>query len=400
MGIFGAGLRSPITESLRRQPQSLNPQVFARRQEMTLKPQRRTVGRVLADLVTPRTREGAQWARKISGALDWTSPTGADQPAQDAVAEFRKGNYGTSGLLGVMAAASLVPGVGTEAKTGKGLLGKFFEAYHGSPHTFDRFSLDKIGTGTGVSAFGHGINVSKSERVAKDYRDTLSSRAALVDGVRSRGGESDAHDVLSSNGWDIDRALEAAKDHLHHFTNVDKSYSKANAWSSILPVLQKWKETDAVIPNKGSLYHVRINADPSTFLNWNAPLSSQPEIAEKIIGAFPNPSAERLRMEKWTQPSWAGDVNQSYMDAINAGAQYNGLASTVGSYAEASKRLLDQGIPGVSYVGDNARNGGIDAQNYSIFDDSLIEILKRYGIVPPALVGGGMAAQQQNQMPQ
>lgn len=49
-------------------------------------------------------------------------------------------------------------------------------AYHGSPHFFDRFSLDKIGTGEGAQAFGWGLYFASKKEVAEHYRNVLSRR--------------------------------------------------------------------------------------------------------------------------------------------------------------------------------------------------------------------------------
>src|SRR6056297_1915248 len=46
--------------------------------------------------------------------------------------------------------------------------------YHGSPHDFDKFSMDKIGTGEGAQAYGHGLYFAENEDVARGYRDALS----------------------------------------------------------------------------------------------------------------------------------------------------------------------------------------------------------------------------------
>jgi hypothetical protein len=40
-------------------------------------------------------------------------------------------------------------------------------AYHGSPHDFDRFDLNKIGTGEGAQAYGHGLYFAENEGVAR-----------------------------------------------------------------------------------------------------------------------------------------------------------------------------------------------------------------------------------------
>ena len=47
-------------------------------------------------------------------------------------------------------------------------------AYHGSPHTFDKFDMSKMGTGEGAQAYGRGLYFSENEAVAKNYRDALS----------------------------------------------------------------------------------------------------------------------------------------------------------------------------------------------------------------------------------
>ncbi|MFN3856533.1 MAG: hypothetical protein ACK4RV_02205 [Caulobacter sp.] len=56
-------------------------------------------------------------------------------------------------------------------------------AYHGSPHIFDSFSLDNIGTGEGAQAFGWGLYFAGKKEVAKYYRDVLSGyRDVRLDG--------------------------------------------------------------------------------------------------------------------------------------------------------------------------------------------------------------------------
>jgi hypothetical protein len=42
-------------------------------------------------------------------------------------------------------------------------------AFHGSPHTFDKFDASKIGTGEGSTAYGHGLYFAENNNVAKSY---------------------------------------------------------------------------------------------------------------------------------------------------------------------------------------------------------------------------------------
>ena len=39
------------------------------------------------------------------------------------------------------------------------------KAFHGSPHSFDRFSTDSIGTGEGAQAYGKGLYPRKTQRL-------------------------------------------------------------------------------------------------------------------------------------------------------------------------------------------------------------------------------------------
>ena len=41
--------------------------------------------------------------------------------------------------------------------------------YHGSPHIFDKFRMDKIGTGTGDANYGHGLYYTSNPRFAREH---------------------------------------------------------------------------------------------------------------------------------------------------------------------------------------------------------------------------------------
>ena len=55
--------------------------------------------------------------------------------------------------------------------TTKGLLAQAL--FHGTPHKFDKFDLEKIGTGEGAQAYGHGLYFAESPGVAKSYQNQL-----------------------------------------------------------------------------------------------------------------------------------------------------------------------------------------------------------------------------------
>lgn len=67
---------------------------------------------------------------------------------------------------------------GNFALSGLGLLPfvPAMTAWHGSPHKFDKFSLDKIGTGEGAQAYGHGAYLGEARAVGEEYMRKLAGK--------------------------------------------------------------------------------------------------------------------------------------------------------------------------------------------------------------------------------
>ena len=55
-------------------------------------------------------------------------------------------------------------------------------AFHGSPHKFDKFSMENIGTGEGAQAYGHGLYFAEDPSVAGSYQRNLSQDGAIFNG--------------------------------------------------------------------------------------------------------------------------------------------------------------------------------------------------------------------------
>ena len=87
--------------------------------------------------------------------------------------------YGLAAVPGGMATAGMIPkrmkGLGSP-DTVSGRLEtpevprEKTIAYHGSPHDFDKFTTEAIGTGEGAQAYGHGLYFAEAEDVAEGYR--------------------------------------------------------------------------------------------------------------------------------------------------------------------------------------------------------------------------------------
>jgi hypothetical protein len=100
----------------------------------------------------------------------------------------------TSGPLG----AGEVIGEMVSPMRGKPPVMQEIDVYHGSPHRFEEFDASKIGTGEGAQAYGHGIYLAESPKVAEGYKKTVTQ--SMTTGAQRR---------LQSAGGDIDKAIAA-----------------------------------------------------------------------------------------------------------------------------------------------------------------------------------------------
>ena len=193
-----------------------------------------------------------------------------------------------------MAAAGFVPG----AKVAEKVAAKVAEAapaaskgiiaYHGSPHSFDRFDLSKIGTGEGAQAYGHGLYFADSENVAKEYRDRLSDGMTSPPRWFIKGAEA-AQNSPEAKAASIVKALGPAK--ASKF--AQRTISEFSADPRMTNQLAFWKQVDGILSQGigkrdvsqkyGHMYQVRINADPDHFLDWDRPLSEQPVVRDKLM---------------------------------------------------------------------------------------------------------------------
>jgi hypothetical protein len=119
----------------------------------------------------------------------------------------------------------------------------------------------------------------------------------------------------------------------------------------------------------GKMYEVNINADPEQFLDWDKPLSEQSPQAQAALKQSMGANWDQFKSAK------AGD-------AVRQGFIAPGEDTTAATLNQA-------GIPGIKYLDQGSRAAGDGSRNYVIFNDKLIDIVKKYaaaGIaLPPAI---------------
>ena len=301
-----------------------------------------------------------------------------------------------------------VAGSGGSARDG-------IRAYHGSPHQFDRFDMSRIGTGEGAQAYGHGLYFAGNEGVARGYRDALSSTARnwSVDDVpldKLHG----SLDPMNRLKYEIGIAARnqggTAQDAIDFVINQKRgALTSRRTFPEDLPVLNEEIDTllrmrnapPSITQQPGSMYEVRLNTTPDRLLDWDAPLSRQPQAVQESLAQFGI---------KYDAPGMAA-YDDALLAALNdsgparlprqpsnptGGEIYENSRIVPGAFRDpvaAAATLREAGIPGIQYLDAGSRAAGDGTRNYVMFDESLIDILRRYGLA--GMLAGGAASQAQ-----
>jgi hypothetical protein len=324
----------------------------------------------------PDIQQGAQaWQRGEYLPAFGQMATGAAQLGSLAAPAAR----GTASLG--REALGAVPGVmGDTAGT--------LRLFHGSPHDFDAFDSSKIGTGEGAQAYGHGLYFAGNPAVAESYRQPP-SQAPVGQSSYSWVLAKTAANKATDAGLVGDDAKQSALNWLN-----EQALSRPNDRQAAYDAMNNF---DALLAPKGRMYEAQINADPEHFLDWDKPFNEQsPQVKAAINGlADSNPVLRDIK----------GPAGSDYYRSIAEGLAKKqpepppGWTSVPGgpvSYdaqihdpTAAANALRDAGIPGIRYLDQRSRGAGEGTHNYVVFDDKLIDIIKKYGLA--GLIAGGAA---------
>lgn len=243
-------------------------------------------------------------------------------------------------------------------------------AFHGTPHSVDKFSLDKIGTGEGAQAYGWGLYYAENENVAEGYRK--SAIPERITEINARMGE-------------LVRVMDS--DAIGGQYRKFRSDVGRNAAA----------EYDALMDERstladGNLYQVDIPDEAvSRMLDWDKPLSEQaPEVIAALatLGFQPEADAsQRLANARAT----GNEIDALVEEQTQSGeAIYRELSNKFrksrfavekrdGADNQASLALLEAGIPGIKYLDAGSRGAQDGTRNLVVFDESLVTITHRNG---------------------
>jgi hypothetical protein len=252
----------------------------------------------------------------------------------------------------------------------------FIEAYHGSPHDFDRFDLSKIGTGEGAQAYGHGLYFAENRDIAEGYARDLSEWKINGEPADPTNPSHVAAATLRGYGGNVEKAIED----LNRSKTEGPESERSIAGAAIEMLRNGDKLPDAT---GGNLYQVRINADADHFLDWDKRLDEQaPQVQEMVKRALGIGYEGEFDAEKAAR-RWEDVKYSTGAQAVKAG--HIGPSDEV-----LSRRLNSVGIPGIKYL-DAGSRGADEAsatRNYVVFNDGDIQITHKNGISVDAVPAG------------
>ena len=246
-------------------------------------------------------------------------------------------------------------------------------AWHGTPHRFDEFSLDAIGTGEGAQAHGWGLYFAEDRKVSEGYKNRLTGRFSFsYKGVKGEhlkpsSEETQAIRAVLRDFYD-GKASDLAEAYNGQIREQEKILADEHAaeWQKNMARdrLAALKDIDVnqLIVDTGQLFEVDI-PENDVLLDEDLPFSEQPEKVRLALKSIVEQMGEYA-------PELSNAL-RSYEDASGR-AIYWALEQDMGGAKAASEVLNTVGVKGITY------EGGQDGRCFVVFDDKAIKVLDTY----------------------
>jgi len=242
-----------------------------------------------------------------------------------------------------------------------------------------------------MGAYGLGqaagsVGTSLMDRKAPDAADMAALAMAFVPGFKGKGEQPQGIRAYHGSPHDFDK-FDLSKRFTGEGGNTygvginltsDENYAKLYRD----PQLQGREKN-------GRTYEVNINAKPEEMLDWDKAVSEHPaEVKQKLlsaISALPEEQQRALVDQGLSKYTTGGGLAYALDRVLPEGEV--GPASTYynrGPSSSVTDFFKNAGIPGHTYQ-ERANNG---TRNYVVFDDKLIDIIRKYGIAAAASMYG------------
>lgn len=263
-------------------------------------------------------------------------------------------------------------------------------AYHGTPHSFERFDLGAIGTGEGAQAHGWGLYFAADRKVAENYKENLRTDAEgrlLFNGQkykrnlegqwRKESTDEIANSALAralniiDSGVDKDIAIKRLKGNIaYNERKISENPASEKEVKELKKVLDYLTGGEFERYNDGiaSLYEVDI-PENDVLLDEDKPLNKQPLAVRKAILEYYKSRPDNYVTEGITIDDLDSQKGGQFYKDVVFQMQSEGAENP---QKAASELLNEYGIKGITY--DGARDG----RCFVVFDDKAISIINRY----------------------
>ncbi|WP_354832459.1 hypothetical protein ABGM91_11445 [Akkermansia muciniphila] len=282
-------------------------------------------------------------------------------------------------------------------------------ALHASPHSFRKFTTEKMGDGEGAQAYGWGLYFAEHQEVNKAYMNQFAQDVAtwrfkdleasnvddMARGLRDRiklppnasrvamdGALDTVYAVLGdlSDSKGDRKKIDAIKDKLREDIRVNENYTKNypdtknlnDADNVVCQFLVDHLDEIEVAAGSPSNYRVELNVDEGSLLGWEY----MERDVEELLSSSPV-EAVRYAVE------YARDVADARGEDVSGKGIYVALVDAFwdggddtkqDAKKEASLALLEAGIKGIKYADSLSRGKLQQTYNYVIFDENDIKI--------------------------
>lgn len=217
-------------------------------------------------------------------------------------------------------------------------------AYHGTPHKVDEFTTSKIGTGEGAQAYGWGLYFAENKEVAEGYAQTV--RQSI-----------DSPERLAGQALFQDRGNRVAA--IESLRAADVVGFRKEWLDAAVAAIEQNNEDSG-----GNLYTVELLPDSDEFLDWDKPLSDQPQAVQKFAAKHGIPA------------DYQGNIYRALHESFIKSGNPEPAAI---KEQKLTKEMAKAGIPGIKYLDAGSRGAGDGTRNYVIFDEKLVKILEENG---------------------
>lgn len=270
--------------------------------------------------------------------------------------------------------------------------GYYQSAYHGTPHSFERFDLGAIGTGEGNQAHGWGLYFAADKEIADErYRKRLTNNQYVIetdeatyyfdiekqDWVDKKTGQPVGRmgTPLGHAVWEIGfregnvqaelKDLKGQRDALIE-ENDSSNAQRLDFLMRTIKLLEEKKFNYR--KDNGSLFEVDI-PENDVLLDEDKPLNKQPLAVRKAILEYYKSRPDNYITEGITIDDLDSQKGGQFYKEVVFQMQSEGAENP---QKAASELLNEYGIKGITY--DGARDG----RCFVVFDDKAISIINRY----------------------